>query len=107
MDAVRRRIGRGGMPGQSPRAEQTWRRPQLRPVEVLPTVVDGPQLYCLRDHIEPDGPPLLVSREGLLLLSLMDGERDLGRLCTAFLLRTGQPIAASQVEEFVRRLDDA
>jgi AmmeMemoRadiSam system protein B len=86
---------------------EAWLRPRLRPVEVLPTVVDGQQLYCLRDHLEPNRPPLLVSREGLLLLSLMDGERDLGRLATAFLLRTGRSISLTQVERLVRQLDEA
>jgi AmmeMemoRadiSam system protein B len=76
-------------------------------VEVLPTVIEGQQLYCLRDHIEPTGPAVLVSREGLYLLSLMDGERDLLRLRTAFTLRAGATITAAQVEAFVRQLDEA
>ena len=87
--------------------EEAWRRPRPRPVEVLPAVVEGQQLYCLRDHIEPTGPAVLVSREGLFLLSLMDGERDLLRLRTAFTLRTGATITAAQVEGFVRQLDEA
>ncbi len=84
----------------------TW-RPRVRPVEVLPAVVEGQQLYCLRDHVDPGAGPVLVSREGLLLLSLMDGERDLPRLCTAFMLRTGRSLPLSQVEAFVRQLDEA
>jgi MEMO1 family protein len=87
--------------------EEAWRRPRPRPVEVLPTVIEGQQLYCLRDHIEPTGPAVLVSREGLFLLSLMDGARDLLRLRTAFTLRTGATITAAQVEAFVHQLDDA
>jgi AmmeMemoRadiSam system protein B len=76
-------------------------------VEVLPVAVDGQQVYCLRDHVDPTGPAVLVSREALLLLSVMDGERDLARVCSAFTLRSGLPIAVTQVEEFARRLDEA
>src|SRR5205823_775826 len=79
--------------------EQAWRRPRLRAVEVLATVVEGRQMYCLRDPGEPDGAAVLVSREALLLLGLMDGERDLDGLRAAFTLRTGMQLLASQVEE--------
>ena len=94
------------MGASRPRGEQAWQRPRLRPVEVLPTVVEGQQLYLLRDHVEPEGPALLVSAEGLLLLSFMDGERDLAGVRAAFALRTGQMLSAAQVEAFVRGLDE-
>ncbi len=94
------------MARQSSRAEVAWQRPRLRPVEVLPVEMDGEQMYCLRDHVEPEA-SLVVSRHALLLLSLMDGERDLRQLGTAFLLRTGQALPPGQLEGFVRQLDDA
>jgi AmmeMemoRadiSam system protein B len=87
--------------------EQAWQRPRLRAVEVLATAVEGRQMYCLRDPGEPDGGAVLVSREALLLLSLMDGERDLDALRAAFALRTGAQLLPSQVEELVRGLDEA
>ena len=86
--------------------ENAWRRPRLRAVEVLPVEVEGQELYCLRDHVEPEA-SVLVSRQALLLLSLMDGERDLPQLRTAFLLRTGQPLPLEQIEGFARQLDEA
>jgi AmmeMemoRadiSam system protein B len=73
---------------------------------VLPTDVDGERMYCLRDHLEPDA-ALLVSRAALLLLSLMDGERDLGQLAAAFALRTGQALPPAEIAGFVRQLDEA
>src|SRR5919199_2391211 len=103
----RKVCGRDGMLGERVSGEQARWRPQPRAVEVLPTIVQGQQLYCLRDHVEPDGPAVLVSRDGILLLSLMDGERDLLQLRSAFALRTGQLLPLAQLEEFVSRLDDA
>jgi hypothetical protein len=107
----------GGREGESVREElvpkelvsqeQAWRRPRLRAVEVLATAVEGRQMYCLRDPGEPDGAAVLVSREALLLLGLMDGERDQEALRAAFALRTGMQLMASQVEELVRGLDEA
>jgi AmmeMemoRadiSam system protein B len=95
------------MPEEDPLDADWLGRPRVRAVEVLPAAVDGQQLFCLRDHLDPGGPALLVSREGLLLLSLMDGDRDHARLTTAFMLHTGQSIPTAQVTEFVRRLDEA
>jgi MEMO1 family protein len=87
-------------------AEASHQRPCLRPLEVLPTEVDGEQMYCLRDHLEPEA-ALLVSRAAVLLLSLMDGQRDLGQLSAAFELRTGQALPPSELERYVRQLDEA
>jgi MEMO1 family protein len=95
------------MPGEIPLDADWFHRPRVRAVEVLPAALDGQQLYCLRDHLSAGGPALLVSREGLLLLSLMDGERDHARLATAFMLHTGQSIAPAQVTELVDRLDQS
>jgi len=87
-------------------AEASCQRPCLRPLEVLPTEIDGEQMYCLRDHLEPDA-ALLVSRAAALLLSLMDGQRDLGQLSAAFELRTGQALPPGEIEGYVRQLDEA
>src|SRR5262249_10092044 len=86
-------------------AEASRQRPCLRPLEVLPTEIDGQQMYCLRDHLEPEA-ALLVSRAAVLLLSLMDGERDLGQLSAAFELRTGQALPPEEIEGYVRQLDE-
>lgn len=87
--------------------EFSRQRPRLRPVDVTAAEVDGQQRYCLRDTLDPDGDVLLVTREALLLLSLMDGERDLAALQAAFALRTGVRLAATQLAEFVAHLDAA
>src|SRR5829696_468064 len=91
---------------RSSAAEASHQRPCLRPLEILPTEVDGEQMYCLRDHLEPDA-ALLVSRAAVLLLSLMDGERDLRQISAAFELRTGQALPPGQIEVYVRQLDEA
>jgi MEMO1 family protein len=87
--------------------DEAWRHPRLRPIEVLPVVVEEQQMYCLRDPADPAGPSLVVSREALLLLNYMNGERDVGRICSAFTLQTGMAVPQEQVEAFAQRLDEA
>src|SRR4051812_4817729 len=84
-----------------------WARPRVRAVEVLPTEVDGQPMYCLRDHLSPEGEALLVSRHALLLISLIDGERDLAQVGGAFALRTGVTLPPPQIEQFLHQLDNA
>lgn len=82
--------------------------PPLRgAVEILP-IQDGDQrLFCLRDRLDPAARPLVVSEAALHLVALLDGERTVGAVRAAFLLRTGARLPEAQIAEFVRRLDQA
>src|SRR5581483_3774552 len=87
----------------------TWESlPPLRAVEIiqLPSR-DGQPVICLRDRLDPEVQPLLLGREGLLLASLLDGQRTLGAVRAAFALRTGLLLPTEQIERFVAQLDQA
>jgi AmmeMemoRadiSam system protein B len=81
--------------------------PRLRPLDVIPIAGDGAVAAVLRDRTDPSSPPLAVSRLGLFLLSLFDGQRNAAGLQAAFALRTGLPLSVAQVEGFIQQLDQA
>lgn len=81
--------------------------PRLRPVDVIPVGGNGVVAAVLRDRLDPSAPPLAVSGHGLLLLSLMDGQRTAAGLQAAFTLRTGLPVSLAQIEAFIDQLDQA
>lgn len=81
--------------------------PRLRPVDVFPVQLDGRTLLALRDRLEPSAPPVLLSPEGMLLASLLDGQRTPAGVRAAFGLRTGIWLTESQILELVRQLDSA
>ncbi len=79
--------------------------PRLRPVDVFPVRLDGRTLLALRDRLEPSAPPVLLTPEGMLLASLLDGQRTAAGVRAAFGLRTGIWVTESQVLDLVRQLD--
>lgn len=81
--------------------------PRLRAVDVSPLELEGRPAYVLRDRDEPDGEPVVLTQHGLLLASLLDGQRDVGAVRAAFLLQTGAVVTPGFIESFVGRLDQA
>jgi AmmeMemoRadiSam system protein B len=68
---------------------------------------NGEQRICLYDPQEPGAEQIVISRAGLLLASLLDGERTAAAVCSAFAVRTGSTLAAGDLATFVTQLDEA
>jgi AmmeMemoRadiSam system protein B len=81
--------------------------PRLRAVDVTPIEHDSQQAYVLRDRDEPESRPIVLNAHGLLLASLLDGERDAAAVRTAFMLRTAQDLTTAQIHGFVAQLESA
>ena len=81
--------------------------PRLRAVDVTPLDPTGCGSFLLRDREAPDGEPLLLTQEGLLLASLLDGVRDAAAVQAAFTLRTATAISSAFVQSFILKLEDA
>jgi len=82
-------------------------RPRIRPLMAFP--LDGPQgrAVCLRDPQGFSDEVLVVKPVTYFLLSLMDGNRDVGDLQADFLRRTGILLPRDQIREVTRRLGRA
>jgi AmmeMemoRadiSam system protein B len=81
-------------------------RPQLRPLEVVPLGPKEKLLFTLRDP-EGFGRMVVVPYGAVLLAGLMDGQHTLAEIQTAFQRETGVPAPLADVEQVVRRLDEA
>lgn len=77
-------------------------RPKVRPLEVIPQ--DG--AFWLKDPLGISQ-GLLVSYHALLLLSLMDGSKELLDIRAEFFKRTGILLSEGEVLEFIAILDKA
>ena len=79
--------------------------PKVRWVETLPVEQDGREMFVLRD---PDGlteGSLVVSREVLFLISLMNGNRSIRDLQEEFMRASGRLISTEQIESVVNTMD--
>ena len=83
--------------------------PPLRPgVDAVRLPSDGDDdLVCLFDRQDPSAGQVVMTRPGLLLATLLDGERTPAAVRAAFALRTGGTLRPGEVEEFVQKLDEA
>jgi len=79
--------------------------PKLRAVEVFPIQDRGRRSVVLRDPSDPSLSPLVLSDGAVQVLMLLDGQRTVGELTNALLLR-GASISHSQLESFLIRLDE-
>lgn len=76
-------------------------KPRLRFVEVQPY---GDK-FLISDPVGLT-PPLLITKELLLILSLMDGSRDLTDIQADFFRRTGQILPREELKQIVKLLDE-
>jgi MEMO1 family protein len=79
--------------------------PKMRWVEVLPVVQDGREMFYLRD---PDGiseKPLVVSRDVLFLMALMDGQRSLRDLQEEYTRASGGLVHIEQIQAVADAMD--
>jgi AmmeMemoRadiSam system protein B len=80
-------------------------RPKVRFVNVQPIVHEGKELIMLADMEGITESPLVVSRDVLFLISLMDGTRTLRDLQEAYMRRFGSLIFMERLEEIIELLD--
>ena len=81
--------------------------PKLRPLNPRWAQWEGQQVLVLQDPLRLSQGALMVPGPIAPVLGLLDGTRDLDAVRMGFLLRTGVQLTASQVETFVRTLDEA
>lgn len=81
--------------------------PKLRPVETRWITQNGQPMLLLRDPLRLTENILLLPPAAGMVLSLLDGQRDLGAIRAAFQLRTGMPLSYSALERLLAQLDEA
>ena len=83
--------------------------PRLRPgVDVARVGSErGEDRLCLFDRQDPSAGQVVMTRPGLLLASLLDGERTASGVRAVFGLRTGSMLGPSDLAAFVEQLDRA
>ena len=80
--------------------------PRVRWLDVVPTVHEGRETFVLRDPEGITDNALLVSRDVLFLISLMDGARSARDIRFEFMKASGLPIEEDRVTSVIRTLDD-
>lgn len=82
-------------------------KPKLRETKTQPTTERGRQGILLSDPLGISQKTFFIPGSLALLLTLMDGTRDIGTLRTGFELRTGTPLDTSLLERLISDLDKA
>ena len=82
-------------------------RPKLRALDIKRVQQGGREYLHLRDPMSLSGEELLVPVQLIPLLTLSDGQRDLGSIRSAAMLLHGLSITQEQVDAFFGRLDEA
>ncbi len=80
--------------------------PKVRWLDVVPTVHEGRETFVLRDPEGITESALLVSRDVLFLISLMDGARSARDIQFEFMKASGLLIQEDRVTSVIRTLDD-
>lgn len=79
--------------------------PRIRYVEAIPFIQDNREVVLLRDGEGVMEAPLVVSKETIFLLSLMDGTRTLRDIQADYMRTTGELIYMEEIERIVSILD--
>jgi hypothetical protein len=79
--------------------------PKMRWVEVLPVVQDGREMFYLRDPEGISDKPLVVSRDVLFLMALMDGQRSLRDLQEEYTRASGSLVHLEQIQAVAEAMD--
>jgi AmmeMemoRadiSam system protein B len=80
--------------------------PPVRPIEAIPVESEGNQLVVLRDPWRFIDGNMTVTLPAYLLMTLMNGERTIPDIQAAFESEFKGRVAAADVEQFVRELDE-
>ncbi len=81
-------------------------RPQLRPLKIDRHGPPEDLLFVLQDP-EGYGKPLVIPCGVVVLAGLMNGQRTLSEIKSEFQTQTGVQVALNDLEQIVRRLDEA
>lgn len=85
---------------------ETSENPKVRWLDVVPTVHEGNEVFLLRDPEGVTEKSLLVSRDILILISLMDGTRSAGEIKAECARALGLLVDVDRIDSVVRTLDD-
>ncbi len=80
-------------------------KPKLRWIDARPIVHEGVEMVLLRDGEGISDKPLVVSKNGAFLLSLMDGTRSLADLQSEYRSAYGELIQLERIQELVDAMD--
>lgn len=79
--------------------------PKMRWVEVLPVSQDGREMFYLRDPEGLTEKSLVVSKDVLFLVALMDGKRSLRDLQEEYVRASGSIVHLEQIQSVVEAMD--
>jgi AmmeMemoRadiSam system protein B len=85
---------------------ETNENPKVRWLDVVPTVHEGNEVFLLRDPEGITDRSLLVSRDILILVSLMDGTRSTADIEAECARVAGMLVEAEKITSVIRALDD-
>ena len=80
--------------------------PKVRWLDVVPTVREGRETFVVRDPEGITDNALLVSRDVLFLISLMDGAKSVRDIQYEFTKASGLMIEEERITSVIRILDD-
>jgi MEMO1 family protein len=80
--------------------------PRMRWVEVLPVSQDGREMFYLRDPEGLTEQSLVVSKDVLFLIALMDGKRSLRDLQEEYTRASGTIVHLEQIQSVVEAMDN-
>jgi len=80
-------------------------QPRVRWVEAIPVTKDGKEMVILRDAEGITEHSLIISKDVLFLLSLMDGTRTLRDIQVEYMRTFGELLYIERIEELVETLD--
>ena len=79
--------------------------PRIRYIEAFPVRQEGREMILLKDTEGIMGNPLVVSKDALFLLSLMDGTRSLRDIQAEYMRTFGNLIYIEHIQSFMETLD--
>jgi AmmeMemoRadiSam system protein B len=82
-------------------------KPKLRSIKTEPATERGQEGILISDPLGISTKTILVPGSLTLLLTLMDGTRDIGTIGAGYQLRTGRYLDKSILERFISDLDEA
>src|SRR5208283_3641792 len=85
--------------------EHPMGHPKMRWVEVLPVSQDGREMFYLRDPEGLTEKSLVVSKDVLFLIALMDGKRSLRDLQEEYTRASGTLVHLEQIQSVVEAMD--
>jgi AmmeMemoRadiSam system protein B len=85
--------------------EHPMEYPKMRWVEVLPVSQDGREMFHLRDPEGLTEKSLVVSKDVLFLIALMDGKRSLRDLQAEYVRASGTIVHLEQIQSVVEAMD--